>query len=81
MTFDGLPKARFRVSKRVLCETDADGPTTTVAADAWQARVMANQLYMIVEHFKDNDPLPVYRRFRDKGRDGPRKVSITFRVG
>ena len=29
---------------------------------------MANQLYMIVEHFKDNDPLPVYRRFRDKGR-------------
>jgi hypothetical protein len=22
-------------------------------------------LYMIVEHFKNNDPVPVYRRFRD----------------
>jgi hypothetical protein len=32
---------------------------------------MANQLYMIVEHFKDKDPLPVYRRFRDNGRMAP----------
>ena len=28
-------------------------------------------LYMIVEHFKDNDPVPVYRRFRDRGRLAP----------
>jgi Protein of unknown function (DUF3303) len=28
-------------------------------------------LYMIVEHFKDGDPLPVYRRFRDQGRLAP----------
>ena len=28
-------------------------------------------LYMLVEHFKNNDPLPVYRRFRDKGRMAP----------
>ena len=27
--------------------------------------------YMIVEHFKNNDPLPVYRRFRDRGRLAP----------
>jgi hypothetical protein len=27
--------------------------------------------YMIVEHFRDGDPLPVYRRFRDRGRLAP----------
>lgn len=25
-------------------------------------------LYLIIEHFHDGDPLPVYRRFRDRGR-------------
>jgi uncharacterized protein DUF3303 len=28
-------------------------------------------LYMIIESFKDRDPVPVYRRFRDKGRQAP----------
>jgi Protein of unknown function (DUF3303) len=28
-------------------------------------------MYMIVEHFKEGDPLPVYRRFRDLGRLAP----------
>ena len=28
-------------------------------------------LYMIVERFKNADPLPVYRRFRDHGRMAP----------
>ena len=28
-------------------------------------------LYMIVEHFRDGDARPVYRRFRDKGRLAP----------
>jgi hypothetical protein len=28
-------------------------------------------LYLIIEHFKDNDPVPVYRRFRDRGRLAP----------
>jgi hypothetical protein len=23
---------------------------------------------MIIEHFRDGDPVPVYRRFRDRGR-------------
>jgi hypothetical protein len=27
--------------------------------------------YMIVEHFKNNDPAPVYRRFSDSGRMVP----------
>jgi hypothetical protein len=28
-------------------------------------------LYMIIERFRDGDPVPVYRRFRDKGRMAP----------
>lgn len=35
-------------------------------------------LYMIVEHFRDGDPVPVYRKLRDAGRgmpDGLRYVS------
>ena len=27
--------------------------------------------YVIVENFRDGDPLPVYRRFRDRGRLAP----------
>jgi Domain of unknown function (DUF3303) len=35
-------------------------------------------LYMILEHFKQGDPEPVYRRFRERGRmtpDGLRYVN------
>ena len=35
-------------------------------------------LYMVVERFRDGDPVPVYRRFRDRGRllpDGVRYVA------
>jgi uncharacterized protein DUF3303 len=28
-------------------------------------------LYMIIEHFKNRNPVPVYRRFRDHGRLAP----------
>jgi len=28
-------------------------------------------LYMIVEHFKNKDAIPVYRRFREQGRLAP----------
>jgi hypothetical protein len=28
-------------------------------------------LYMVVEHFKNKDAVPVYRRFRDRGRMMP----------
>ncbi|HEY9401668.1 MAG TPA: DUF3303 family protein [Pyrinomonadaceae bacterium] len=28
-------------------------------------------LYMVVEHFKNDDALPVYRRFRERGRLAP----------
>lgn len=28
-------------------------------------------LYMVIEHFRDGDPAPVYRRFRAEGRLAP----------
>ncbi len=28
-------------------------------------------LYMIIERFRDRDPVPVYRRFRERGRLAP----------
>ncbi len=32
---------------------------------------MPKTLYMVVEHFKNKDAVPVYRRFRDRGRMTP----------
>ena len=31
-------------------------------------------LYMIIERFKNGDPIPVYRRFRDQGRRLPEEL-------
>jgi hypothetical protein len=31
----------------------------------------ASLLYLVIEHFRGGDPLPVYRRFRDQGRLAP----------
>jgi hypothetical protein len=28
-------------------------------------------LYMIIEHYRNGDPAPVYRRFRERGRMAP----------
>ena len=33
------------------------------------------QLYMVFEVFKNKDPVPIYRRFRDKGRMMPEGLS------
>ena len=44
---------------------------------AWQERGNPRRisrgamLYMIVEHFRGGDAIPVYRRFRDRGRMAP----------
>ena len=32
---------------------------------------MAKILYMVIEHFKNKDAVPVYQRFRDRGRMAP----------
>jgi hypothetical protein len=31
-------------------------------------------LYMVIESFRDADPVPIYRRFRDQGRLMPKGV-------
>jgi Protein of unknown function (DUF3303) len=31
----------------------------------------ASMLYMVIERFRNGDPVPVYRRFRDRGRLAP----------
>ena len=31
-------------------------------------------LFMVIEHFKRGDPIPVYRRFREQGRMAPSDV-------
>lgn len=36
---------------------------------------MSKTLYMVVEHFKNGDAVPVYRRFRDRGRLAPEGLS------
>jgi hypothetical protein len=28
-------------------------------------------LFMIIEHYRNDDPIPVYRRFRERGRMAP----------
>jgi hypothetical protein len=32
-------------------------------------------MYMVVEHFRNGDAVPVYRRFREKGRMAPEGLS------
>lgn len=32
-------------------------------------------LYMVIENFKNGDAVPVYRRFRDRGRLAPKGLS------
>ena len=32
---------------------------------------MPKALYMVIEHFKNGDAIPVYRRFRERGRMTP----------
>ena len=33
--------------------------------------LLSAMLYMIVENFKNGDPVPVYKRFRERGRMAP----------
>jgi hypothetical protein len=37
--------------------------------------VVISMLFMIIERFKNDDPVPVYRRFRDRGRLAPEGLS------
>ena len=36
---------------------------------------MAKTLYMVIEHFKGGDAVPIYQRFRDHGRLAPQGLT------
>ena len=38
---------------------------------------MENINYMVIEKYRNNDPKPVYRRFREKGRMAPEGLRIS----
>ena len=40
----------------------------------WTSLEKETLLYMVIEVFKNQDPVPVYRRFRDRGRLAPEGV-------
>ena len=54
-------------------ETKFSSTTQRVGAAQRQTsqRIKSMGLYMIIEHFTNGDPVPVYRRFRDRGRMAP----------
>jgi hypothetical protein len=33
--------------------------------------MMSKRLFMVIEHYRDGDAVPIYRRFRDRGRLAP----------
>jgi hypothetical protein len=37
--------------------------------------MMPQKLFMVIEHFKNGDAVPVYRRFKERGRLAPEGVS------
>ncbi len=61
-----------------------DGPSETAVivrvTRKFQSAVGAAVLFMIVEHFRGGDAVPVYRRFRDQGRLAP-EAFTTLQVG
>lgn len=71
VAYEGLAVA---VQERHGVVVQADARHLTVAFRSPQGEwgaditVIAAILFMIVEHFRDGDPAPVYRRFREEGR-------------
>jgi len=37
--------------------------------------MMPQELFMVIEHFKNGDAVPVYRRFKERGRLAPEGLS------
>ncbi|MGA3025270.1 MAG: DUF3303 family protein [Bryobacteraceae bacterium] len=46
-------------------------PAGGILRDMGDADQAPKSLYMVVEHFRNGDAAPVYRRFRDNGRMAP----------
>src|SRR5438874_5615498 len=59
-------------------ERAPQSPATHIRTEACSLREEATVLFMVIEHFKDGDAAPIYRRFRAQGRmlpDGLRYVA------
>jgi Protein of unknown function (DUF3303) len=71
--------ARHGSSKRRTISESAIDSTSIVPLgrnrDEQEDSPMNTTLYMVVEHFKGGDAIPVYRRFRDGGRLAPEGLS------
>jgi hypothetical protein len=50
---------------------DSAGPMDARPGHALEWREESPMLYMVIEHFRDGNAVPVYRRFRDEGRLAP----------
>ena len=61
-----------RSTRRLAGDAVCSAPVSFVRQTA-QIRIPEGTavLYMIIERFRDKDPIPVYRRFRDRGRLAP----------
>jgi hypothetical protein len=46
-------------------------PHHRIAWNDYGRVIMPARLYMIIERFKNSDPVPVYRRFQERGRMAP----------
>jgi hypothetical protein len=47
-------------------------PVTMLFLKGWS---MSKRVYMVIENFKNGDAVPVYRRFRERGRMAPAGLS------
>jgi hypothetical protein len=68
--------ARFSAERRA--DNHRIGPHAEPALSAAPVAIRDtfNMLYMVVEHFKNGDAVPVYRRFRERGRMAP--IGLTY---
>jgi Domain of unknown function (DUF3303) len=68
-----LRARRAQVNRaRAIVRAAGHRPTAIAVVPTLQEGVgEVAMLYMVVEHFRGGDPLPVYRRFRDHGRLAP----------
>jgi len=60
--FLGIANPSDRFAERIVNVTGKD------QSPLWWRNKL---LYMMIEHFKNRDPVPIYRRFRERGRLAP----------
>jgi hypothetical protein len=68
----GKGERPLRIAHRSYQQPRSSG-VAVVIGKMWMGGMMS--LYMVVENFKNGDAVPVYRRFRDRGRLAPAGLS------